>query len=983
MKATATAKDFAALLAQLANGVDPNKIWKKRLRYSSDPATNPEISVLQWALEGFPFEAADHLLCQGAEIDLCNRDGLTVLQEVILSEDEEAVAFLLTKGANPDRLYPDGSHPLHFALQRSNIAIFRHLVNAMSELAIASSEPWSIMDLAILAGDHEALDILSERSLSLKASLQTTPTSIDVPEDVPEQWKSPSKAKRLLAFCSSSLLIPPADLRETYAYAMYLLIKNYRGEVDITASKTMINGVFQGLYDAAFIARPTSRVTLCQACLSFQQFACSSGKSKPYFQIHQDHYELDECAKSCPLCRLISDAFVNAKHGDSKSLLNEHQDECCEGKDSCCRFCKTAEPENNDNDTSASERTSATAIRLQLRYDIKYPLTLNDHTFMIVEDRQRRLVAKLPVDTIDEAYLLDTKHSVGLDASTGSWQSFDLAARWLDECRNSSKHHVCQKAYREISPRLPTRVIDLSSYPTPRLVETGGTRSIYCALSYCWGKPGLNLTTIRANISKHKQGIPINSLPVFIQETLIAAKALNYRYIWIDAICIIQDDPDDWDKEASKMRDVYANADLTISSLTAKGCQESLFHSRGPYMTRPVPFDIWIPKVERQEREDKVIHQYAIYPSYLMESGNHSDFSGGGEVAENAPITSRGWVLQEQMLSTRMLYFGGNCLVWECLCLATPDIDPSHIILPRTQIGLGTLDYQKREVQGATQSHDISNPNLDDLKYQPYGIWKSLLTSYTERHLTKSSDRIPAFLAISKYLESAIGGEFIGGVWKGEKLLDSLAWNVENIGSRQAKAPSWSWASVNQVIDFNFIRRGWYDVATTPLATVISFDVQANQPQSQITGSITLRTTLHEKEVRRSSIRGNMLSDDVASAYDYHAISFDHEAGVTATCYAADLVGLDRSFYDGYEDVESSADDEFPAAAVIRLLLEPVSWHPGSNLPHVFRRIGICRDHGHREEELEHRELPRKDNEDRGLWEGVIWSEADRLVTIV
>lgn len=975
MKASATADDFAALLAELANGVNPNKIWKKRLRYSSAPAKNPKISVLQWALEGLSFEAADYLLSQGAEIDLCNRDNLTVLQEVVLREDKDAVAFLLRKGANPDKLYPDGSHLLHYALQRSNVAIFDLLFNAMSDLVTASSEPWSILDLAILAGDHGVVEVLFKKGLNLNLFTKMFPTSIDVLE----QWNNPSKAKELLAFCSSNLLIPPAELYEAYAYAICKLIMNSRGETDVTASNFFIHGVFHFLYDAASITRPTSRVTLCQSCLSFQQFACSPGESKPWFQIHQDHYELNECAKSCPLCRLIADALVNAKNGDMKSLLTEHQERCCEDEDDNCQFCRMAEPENDDGHTSASERTSTAAIRLWIRYDIQYPMTLSGHTFVIVEDRQRRLVAKLPVDVIDEAYLPDTKHSVGLDVSTGSWQSFDRAARWLDKCRSSSKHKDCQKACWETSPMLPTRVIDLGSYPTVRLVESSGTRSIYCALSYCWGEPGLNLTTTRANISKHKEEMPINSLPLFIQDTLVAAKALNYRYIWIDALCIIQDDPDDWDREAAKMRDVYANADLTISSLTAKGCQEPLFHLRGLYTTRPIPFDIWIPKVKRQEWEDKTIHQYAIYPSYLVESDNYSYFTGNDEVVENIPITSRGWVLQEQILSTRMLYFGGNYLVWECLCLATPDIDPSRIISPRTHIGLGVHNGQKRAVQGVTDPHNICH----DLNFQPYGIWKSLLTRYTERHLTKPSDRIPAFLAVSKNLESAIGGEFIGGVWKGEKLLDSLAWNVESADSKQAKAPSWSWASVSQIIDFDFVRRGWYDMATTPLATVVSFDVQANQSQSHISGSITLRTTLHQKKVSQSSKRSHVLCDYVAEAFDHHAISFDHEAGVTETCYAADLVGLDRSKYEDYEEYMDLESDEVPPAAVIRLLLEPVSWNPGPNIPHVFRRIGICRDHGHNEEELEDRELPRKNNEDRGLWEGIIWSEANRLVTIV
>ncbi|KAJ4265373.1 hypothetical protein NW762_004661 [Fusarium torreyae] len=977
MKDAKDANDFVALKAALANGLDPNLVEENSRAYSLDDRhlrpLRPTATLLHWALERSNYEAATYLLQHGAEIDLCNHKQLTVLHEVILDENEEAVAFLLEKGADPNRRYPDGIHPLCIVMAISNVAIFRLLVDAMSDLTLASIDNWTIVDLALLAGDHQALGILFQRDPSSKPS----PWTLAELKDVPQECTGSSKAKQLLAVCTSNLLIPPSELYEIYTHVLLSLTGIHHIELGTFIPTLLIKDVFQALYDAACISMPTSRVTLCQSCSSFQRFARLPGKCRPWFQIHQSRDELDECAKSCPFCRLVVDAFDNADDTARKDdLITMHDDGVCGGTTGSCQFCWIEKSENENDHISVTKDVAATAIRLLLCHDGHYPLDPDEHTFFIAQDRQKRREAKLPVDVIDEAYVLDTNNSVGLDTSTGSWQTFDIAARWLDKCRSSSDHEHCRKAYQtggdNLEPELPTRILDLADFPNPRLVETGGTRSNYCALSYCWGDMGTNLTTTRGNVSRHMEGIPMESLPVFIQEALIAARALEYRYIWIDALCIIQDDSDDWDKEASKMKDVYANADLTLSSLSATGCHEPLFHSRGVRTTRPVPFDIWTPKSERPRWKKDVIYQYSVYPSFLINNdGDPQGFSGGDKVTSRAPITSRGWVLQEQMLSTRILYFGSSYLLWECLCLATTDLDPSMIISPRTSGGLGLNNRAKYAIQGV--AHPAYSYDLHDLRRQPFGIWQSLLTSYTERRLTKSRDRIPAFLAISKSLESTIGGEFIGGVWKGERLLESLSWNVQEADDKQAKEPSWSWASVEQVIKFDCLRRGYKLAKPTFLATVVSFDVQTSHSQSNISGSITLKGTLHQKEINFSSEDNNAF--------------FDYQAGAVDKCYALDLVGFDMETTDEYiedsdEDEVDWHDDDLPTV-VVRLLLEPVNQTTSSDPPCVFRRIGICRDEGNREQLLEDALLPRKDTDDGGVWNGIKWSEADRIVTIV
>ncbi|KAH6956230.1 heterokaryon incompatibility protein-domain-containing protein [Fusarium avenaceum] len=916
-------------------------------------------------------KAADRFM--GLKTALANGLDPNLVKEsiLILDENEEAVAFLLERGANPNERYPDGVHPLCLALMISHVDIFRLLVDAMSDLTTASVDKWTIVDFALLSGDHQALEILFQRDPRLKPS----PWTCAERGDAPEETTVPSRAKELLAICTSSVLIPPPELYDIYAHVLLSQTEIYRVESNTIDPKLLIKDVFHALFDTAGIIMPTSRVTLCQACLSLQKITCLPGKSKPWFCIHQSRGELDECAKSCPFCRLVADAFDN-ECVRKDNLIMRHNEKRCGGWIGNCQSCREETSEEEDDHISEPNGVAVTGIRLQLRHDVHYPLDPDEHTFLIAEDRQNMLSTKIPIDGIDEMYLLNMNNPIGVDTSTGSQQTFDVAARWLDKCRDSSNHEDCRKALPDggdtLGPELPTRILDLTTFPHPRLVETGGTRSPYCALSYCWGDMGTNITTTKGNASQHMEGIPTESIPVFIQEAIIAARTLGYRYIWIDALCIIQDDPDDWDREASKMKDVYANADLTLSSLVARGCHEHLFHPRGSMTTRPIPFNIWTPKDKRPSWEQNVIHQYAVYPSLLINNdGDPAGFSGGDNVAARAPITSRGWVLQEQMLSTRMLYFGSNYILWECLCLATTDLDPSKIISPRTSGGLGTKARGKYAVQGVTYPADYYDS--DDLRYQPWGIWQSLLTSYTRRRLTKSSDRIPAFLAVSKALESSIGDEFIGGVWKGQKLLESLSWNVAKADDKQPKAPSWSWISVNQTIEFDCLRRGYGLAESTPLVTLVSFDVQTNHSQSHVSGSITLKGTLHQKEVDLSSKDSEVF--------------FDYQAGAVDRCYALDLVGFNRIISDEYmeesDEEEMGWDEESLPTAIVRLLLEPVDQIDGFDLSCSFRRIGICKDQGDRNQGLEDAILPRTDTSTTGVWNGIKWSKANQVITIV
>ena len=174
MNGAVATENLVALKAALANGLDPNKVYKTHRTYSLHDrevrGLRPTATELHWAFTNSTLEAADCLLQYGADIDLRNGVGLTVLHEVILDENEEAVAFLLKKGADFDQRYPDGIHPLYMALIINNVPILCHLVDAMSDLTTASTGRWTIVDLALLTGDQRALKILFQKDRALKPS---------------------------------------------------------------------------------------------------------------------------------------------------------------------------------------------------------------------------------------------------------------------------------------------------------------------------------------------------------------------------------------------------------------------------------------------------------------------------------------------------------------------------------------------------------------------------------------------------------------------------------------------------------------------------------------------------------------------------------------------------------------------------------------------------------------------------------------------
>jgi len=136
-------------------------------------------------------------------------------------------------------------------------------------------------------------------------------------------------------------------------------------------------------------------------------------------------------------------------------------------------------------------------------------------------------------------------------------------------------HHSCGDNTRA-SPVLPTRALYIGEgLDNVRLVEGAGRQAPYVCLSHCWGSVQPLKTTL-SNAHHHFKSIPWAAIPRLFQDALLVTERLGVGYVWIDSLCIIQDDVADRVRESKTMSDVYENAHVTISATSAQDSRSPL-----------------------------------------------------------------------------------------------------------------------------------------------------------------------------------------------------------------------------------------------------------------------------------------------------------------------------------------------------------------------------------------------------------------------
>ncbi|KAK4247642.1 heterokaryon incompatibility protein-domain-containing protein [Corynascus novoguineensis] len=462
-------------------------------------------------------------------------------------------------------------------------------------------------------------------------------------------------------------------------------------------------------------------------------------------------------------------------------------------------------------------------------------------------------------------YMVDEPQPYEPVGNTSAEGSFAVAQDWLRDCLDN--HKLCGNGE---PTALPTRVLDLGEEGEEtssndddggekkkkeeeeeeeagddgekalpqviRLVEsTPGQTGRYICLSHSWGgeQP---LTTTTTNLDEHKTvGIQVDGLPATFRDACDIARRLGIRYLWIDSLCIVQDNPSDWEAEASRMASVYRNSWLTVYAAASSSPSSGIYRRRqAVWIAADDPddaetLDLLFPQAAELRRNLRLSLRFAFC---------HPDFAPYANPTRQKtalPLLARAWAYQERLLAPRVLHFGPHELLWECTqkldcdcggveeALAPPRHMGTYASRDTTaQLPPKVSHYAALHLGGGGRgTNNTGGSKIAETKRRKKLLarWEEMVQEYTHRALTFSGDRLPAFSGVAAEMVEALHGtlRYCAGQWA-ETLPEALLYErtmttdpaklpivtaaIATTDDNSRPAPSWSWASVDDAVRF-------------------------------------------------------------------------------------------------------------------------------------------------------------------------------------
>lgn len=889
--------------AALERGLKANAFWEKTgvvphgrgktLEHAFWPHFN---TPLHYALWHGDLESAGLLLAAGANVDQLNYRGRSPLHEAVFAKRHNVIEWLLRRGANPNKRtinspidieqHDDGRRARRgelcvlVAIYQSDEVALRLLLAVNVDLY--APRPWTVLDIALWAGNPRLVEMLIEKDATLLSELRV---SASQPRSISSV--SVDLALELVRAANGDELVPRQDVYDPYCNALRMSREQITEPVDAAS-------LVSGFSDNLRVAAGGGSAQVCRPCRRVQVMVGSS-KGSPV-QMHESKQRLDLSAESgCPWCCLVADAIDHeAKRADSSG------------------------------DGPEGQQASESPCPIELHTDKKTTecwVTWG------------KLRAEIPVTSYSQGWMECLRGLDQPDHATNSSNSLKIARTWLRECQRITEHEGCVRYHASNNKSLPKRLLYLGELRNPpRIVESSliTVAAPYVALSYCWGtRPFLTLT--RQTYDHMQHALNIESLPILFQDAIAVARGLGFLWIWIDSLCIVQDDVDDWAHETANMHTIFAGASLTVSTVTAGDPFTSLFHRRKHRITHPVPLDFWTPRSDRQHQAAQFRIATAV-PRWVGE-----DFAWRGLVH------LRAWALQEQMLSTRILWFGDGMIFFECMKGFKLEIDPMHDAW-YSQSESGKKDMLEHLattacIKGAPTPQLIHKGRV----VPPFRVWQRLVQELTERGITKQSDRLPALGPLTARIGRLSGEKVAHGIFVGDIALRALCWRSRIPSRKSDLVPSWLWASMSGRVTYDLDdsdEREGHDEKPKG-AHISDIDTRANTSLSHVSGSIKIKGRLWKKRPLTHMIMNrNLQASGQLDAWDrgHGLIHLDEPFEREEVFYAMALLDLPK----GLEPIEPKPDPSaiFPSvkpAATLMLLLRQRPGNPG-----VFHRAGIA-----------------------------------------
>ncbi|KAF3010454.1 hypothetical protein E8E14_003032 [Neopestalotiopsis sp. 37M] len=451
-------------------------------------------------------------------------------------------------------------------------------------------------------------------------------------------------------------------------------------------------------------------------------------------------------------------------------------------------------------------------------------------------------------------------------------------------------------------------------------------RTSYTALTHCWGDFEPQCLTTVENIDAYStegQGIPWETIPQTFRDAMQYTRRLGLEYIWIDAICVMQKDDSDWEKESTRMFDYYSNAHVTLGTTLGADDTAGFFSERHVQASSLYLFDVIFKGEKLGVYAKRTVNETAQLNNYYA-SHAMTHYDNGG-----CPLFERAWAYQERLVSPRLLLFTPSQLFHECYADQRLH-DSQQEGQPRTlKTTYGQL-LQSGEQQDQEGFYDGDGKTS----------WRHLVAMFNALKLSFATDKLPAFAAVAQHnssrqvLAHAPEEEYLCGLRKGH-LHHDLLWKAVGRSGLEGKgsegtftrstssylAPSWSWASVPRLAEYDSY---WFKPGGQQSTIVLEGEhltfTQGGRFGRALGGYITIRGPVLECVLSPSSWRKG---DNLHCGGQELKLRDGRE-----TTFFSFLPDFER----GYKELEASVDDGSPASSseVVIYLLQTCASELGS-----------------------------------------------------
>ena len=368
---------------------------------------------------------------------------------------------------------------------------------------------------------------------------------------------------------------------------------------------------------------------------------------------------------------------------------------------------------------------------------------------------------------------LELEHPVFQRRNTLPEVDINLIKQWIQFC--NVHHDRCHLPTLGLARDHRIRLIDVQEYKiiSNTLVEK------YVALSYVWG-PGLNSSLTQDTLSQYSSpgGLKGLMIPRTISDAIQLVKHIGKRFLWVDSLCIKQDDDNDRKQQLGIMDSIYTNAEFIIVAAAGGDANAGLPGIGGT----PRRISQMIEKLDGIE--------FTTTQASVQQALNRTVWN------------RRGWTFQEAILSRRALVFTESLVYW-CYQSHTWREEMSG------ESSVVGLNFSETNTLWPHRSRTTVTCRTF--------LYCQLAQNFSQRAFKEERDVIWAFIGILRLQRSRFQKGFIWAL-PYERLDAALLWSdggCPNLHTRRARHsiftkgtlydlpyPSWSWLSTDTGISY-------------------------------------------------------------------------------------------------------------------------------------------------------------------------------------